>query len=337
MSTTELHLLLPGLLGPVPAQAARLPELRELPALGTLFSRGRRRTLAPGFEPALAALFGVRAEQAPVGPVSLIGAGQPAGEGFWFRAAPLHLRADRDRVMAFGGAMLPVRAAEHAALAEAFNEFFAQDGLSLHVHEGAWFLRSEQAPRLNTSPLERVLGAYLDAYLPTGEDARAWINRLNETQMLFHALALNTEREARGELPVNGLWIWGGGRQPERFAAPWDWVYADDTYARGLAGLGGAAIAPRPRGLPRAGGRQLLVLDDARRALGSGDMAQWLSALAALEAQYIAPALKALGQGEWSRLVLHTDLGTGRVYSRRDRWRLWRRRKPFGDFPQLQS
>jgi hypothetical protein len=52
-------------------------------------------------------------------------------------------------------------------------------------------------------------------------------------EMTLHEQPVNMERQARGQPPVNSLWIWGGGYAPAQHAAPVPPLYADDPLLRG--------------------------------------------------------------------------------------------------------
>ena len=96
---------------------------------------------------------------------------------------------------------------------------------------------------------------------------------LNEAQMLLHAHPVNEAREARGELAINSLRLWGAGRAPGSAHCRWQSVTADDPAVRGAARLAGARHRPLPTSaqewldrLPEEG-RHLALLD-ARQAAG---------------------------------------------------------------------
>ena len=48
--------------------------------------------------------------------------------------------------------------------------------------------------------------------MPRGADGGTWKRWQNEIGMLLHEHPVNVEREANGNVPVNGVWFWGGGR-----------------------------------------------------------------------------------------------------------------------------
>ncbi|MDN5849003.1 MAG: hypothetical protein L0H63_05100 [Nitrococcus sp.] len=329
----ELHIIAPTLLGPLPR--GTLPAHAEIPrltALETLLTRGYLSRCARYNEPnaVMAELLGL--EPLPMGPVALLGAGGKPGDGYWFRAAPIHLRPDRDRLLLLAGGHLRPRADEAQALLSEFNAFFQEDGLELVRQGGEWFLRAPSAPAIETQPLERVAGHNMAEHLPTGPQASAWIAFLNEAQMLLHSSVVNQQREARGELPINGLWIWGGGKLPQRIGrSTIDAVYADTAEARGVARLLG--IEPRPAAgrlsqISAAGGATLAVWPRAQEALVQGDIDQWWRALARFEDDWAEEAPVALRTGSWRAVHLYPGSG--------QRWRItaaalrrfWRRRRP---------
>ena len=57
--------------------------------------------------------------------------------------------------------------------------------------------------------------------------------------MLLHAHPVNEAREARGELPINSLRLWGAGRARAARNSRWQSVAADDPAVRGAARLAG--------------------------------------------------------------------------------------------------
>ncbi|HET8700664.1 MAG TPA: hypothetical protein VFL97_03245 [Nitrococcus sp.] len=297
-----------------------------------LLTRGRcsQRAGHTGLNAAVAELLG--SQPAPVGPISLLGAGGEPGESYWFRAAPIHLRPDRDRLLLLAGSQLQPREDETRLLLSEFNALFREDGLELVAQGGEWFLRVPNEPVIQIEPLESVSGRYLDEHLPTGPQARSWIAFLNEAQMLLHSSAVNPRREARGELPINGLWIWGGGYLP-RWSGPCpiNAVYADTTEARGAARLAGIEPLPsvgRLSQISAAAGPALAVWSQAQTALVEGDIERWWRVLAAFEAAWAQEALAALRIGSWRAVHLYPGAGRCWRVTAADLRRFWRRRRP---------
>lgn len=331
----ELHIIALTLLGPLPGGGA-LEVHAQSPrpaALETLLTRGRFSQGAQYGDELGSVMAGLLdLNPLPVGPVALLGAGGEPADSYWFRAAPVHLRPDRDRLLLLAGDQLQPREDEARTLVHEFNALFREDGLEMLRQGGQWFLRAPNEPAIHTHPLERVSGRYMDEYLPTGPQARSWIAFLNEAQMLFHSSAINQRREARGELPINGLWIWGGGRLPHFSGrSVIESVYADAAEARGAARLLGIKSLPAVERLSqiRAGeGPTLAVWPQAQAALVQGDIEQWCRALAAFEAGWAEDAVAALRSGSWRAVHLHPGSGRSWRITAVDLRRFWRRRRP---------
>lgn len=332
-AASELHILAPSLLSSFPGDAlqAHAESLRP-PALETLLTRGSfsRGTERSELNAVLAGLIGF--ESLPAGPVALLGVSGEPGDHYWFRAAPIHLRPDRDRLLLFAGDQLQPGEADAQSLLSEFNALFQEDGLELIAQGGEWFLRAPNEPAIQTQPLERVCGRYMDEYLPTGPEARRWIAFLNEAQMLFHSSAVNQQREERGELSINGLWIWGGGHLPRQPGhCPISAVYADAAEARGAARLAGIEpwpAAARLSQISATDGATLAVWPQAQTALMQGDLEQWYSALTSFEEAWAVEALTALRSGSWRVVHLHPGGGRRWRITAADLRRFWRRRRP---------
>ncbi|MGI9249201.1 MAG: hypothetical protein ACR2QI_09320 [Woeseiaceae bacterium] len=70
-------------------------------------------------------------------------------------------------------------------------------------------------------------------YLPHGDGAASYRNLISEIEMALHDHAVNQRRIADGQQPVNSLWLWGGGRAPEREVRPQPPLFANDPLLLG--------------------------------------------------------------------------------------------------------
>jgi hypothetical protein len=70
-------------------------------------------------------------------------------------------------------------------------------------------------------------------FLPAGEDSATYRTLQSEIEMALHEHAANLEREAAGLLPVNSLWLWGGGTAPEKTIQPQPPLFSEDGLLRG--------------------------------------------------------------------------------------------------------
>lgn len=304
------------------------PDLR-LPALETLLARGHLRACAAdGVDAALCRTLGIARQQDwPLAPITLEADGGFAGDAYWLRADPVHLMLMRDRIVLADSASLTLSREEADALAAAVGRHFGAE-LDLHpLHPQRWYLQLPAAPALTTTPLSLAIGRDVEPLQPQGDDARAFRARLNEVQMLLHGHPVNEAREARGELPVNALWLWGGGRRPAAAATPRP-VYARSAEAQALAAFCGMrADAPPTR--PDAGLLQsdaVVVLDALAEAGRTGDPWGWREAVRELERDWFVPMLAALrGIGPHGLQMADPVGGQTVELTARDAWRLWRR------------
>lgn len=122
--------------------------------------------------------------------------------------------------------------------------------------------------------LEAMIGQDVDPWWPQQPQARPWRRTLNAIQMVWHDHPVNQHRIDHGLLPVNGVWLHGGGR------------YADFH-------------EPVP-----AAHDELSIAPELELPFRHGDWAGWLKALATLEAQYFQPLQVKLERGELGSLTV---------------------------------
>ena len=150
---------------------------------------------------------------------------------------------------------------------------------------------------------------------------------LNELQMLLHEHPVNQAREARGELPVNSLWLWGGGSLPVTCATPVP-LYAGNAEARALGAFCNARVQaiPAHRDAQLFGSDGVILLDTLTPAGQIGDAYGWREALRGLEQDWFVPLLDTLRKldPQGPRLM---DPVSGKVLHLhpRDAWKFWRR------------
>ena len=334
-SPRRLELVVPGLLGPVTDADAVARLGLDLPILGRLLARARLRVDpdADG-EGALLRPFGIAGPPWPTAAAARAGEVDDAdpGERWWLRADPVHLRVDTTHARLFGAHALDLSVDETAALVARLNEFFAADGLAFEAPApDRWYLGFERAFDLDTHAPERVAGRNVDPFLPTGADARAWRSWLNEVQMLLHDAPLNAQRERRGALPVNSVWLWGGGIAPAAGTAPAH-VWSDEPVTRGLARRAGVAWQRRPDGPGEVAfepGTSLLVESGLVGPLVHGDIEGWLERLARLDRIWLSSLLERLRHGRLDRLDIVPGDGRRFTVTRVDLRRFWRRPRPW--------
>jgi hypothetical protein len=337
-SGKSLTLVIPGLFG-LPEGSTGRPSAR---LLETLLGRADHlETSEVEYEQRVFSLFGLKAPDGADLPVAAVTRALDLGvidSGWWLRADPVHLRPERDRLILLDTQVVPITPAEATRLAAEVTEAYASDGWLLKApRPGRWYLKPPRAPRILTTPLPLVAGKDIHPYLPQGKDGKAWHTLLNEIQILLHTATVNTEREQRGELPINSLWFWGGGRLPSISQVEWARVYSEEPISLALARLSETPSSARPAGFhdwlrqAQRSGAHLVVLDQARGAVQYGQEREWTEFIELLDRDWMAPVFRALKANEISGLTICTDTGMYRIGRKQVR-RWWRRRRPIASF-----
>lgn len=325
--TQIMQLIVPHLFPSARLLETAARDLR-LPAFETLLARGRLVPCpAEGVEAQVCAALGIsRQQDYPVAPITLQYDGGEAGTHYWLRADPVHMRVMRDRIVLADSGTLGLSQPEAKALARSIHSHFAATFHPQPLHPTRWYLRLDQVPRLRTTPLSVAVGCDIDPLLPQGEDAMRYRSELNELQMLLFEHPVNQAREARGDLPVNSLWLWGGGclsTVPKKRIQ----IYGNEDEVIALGRYCDVEVAARPSlfsaMLPEQ--NKLVVLDQLKDAGQYGDVFGWREAITALDRDWFAPLLQHL---RWHPSAVQlTDPVNGQTLeiTELDPWRVWRR------------
>ncbi len=270
----------------------------------------------------------------PVAAVTAFVDGEADGDGPWLRADPVHLRPDIADLVLFDAVDAGVSDEEARALAQIANEALRPGGPFVRAaHPHRWYVALEAPARMTTTPPSLAAGAGVAAAMPDGPDAARWRRWMNVVQMALHECPVNAERERRGAVPINSVWLWGGGRPPAAPEAPAPFVraWSGDALVRGLAHRAGIECGAPPAGagawLDRAPrpGAHLIGFDALYRAARRSDLDAWRAGLADFSASWAKPLLDALDRGDVARVSIHDERGHRFVATRRGRW-WWRRR-----------
>jgi hypothetical protein len=337
----QCTLLIPHLFWP-DETAASLTQGVELPQLTKLLARARcDRSSAISSEGWLCEAFDVARQQDwPIAALTLAIDGGNAGEGYWLRADPVHLNVTRDRLLLVDNTLFELCQEEAQSLVATLNEYFAASGLVLHaLHPKRWYAKLTRTPAIATRVISEVAGQDVRHHLPSGADALAWHRLFNEIQMLLHEHPTNEGREARGEPPVNSVWLWGGGTRPSVSARHFQSVWSENVTAIALATAGGTHAESLPAdaemwlksaATARPGASHLITLEGLATAVAYRDSEAWRTAVATLESQWLAPLVRALRA---NRLTGITIVALGETHASRftlrrsDLLKVWRRRR----------
>lgn len=316
MTDQVLHLLVPGLRGPLPAAAA-VPGAQAPTTIERWLARADTSPVAADPDALLFDLYGLdrppHGADLPTAPLCYLADTGERPAGVVYHADPVHLRPDQDRLLLFDAPATNLDAAQSGALIATLNDHLAADGWRLSAPvPGRWYLHLDAPLALRTRPLGHVLGRNVDHFLPVGDDARTVRARLTELQMLLHDHPVNLELEAAGKPAVSGIWLHGGGMLPS--AAPRGYALKGEPtpLLRGLQELAEGPVAGR-----------LHWLESARRAVWDADPLAWWQAVAQAEA--------VLRDSLVARTMLYPGDGCTYRWHGFAPWRLWRRRRPLVD------
>lgn len=248
----------------------------------------------------------------PIAPTLMRSFGLTPDSGFWLVVQPIHIHIASDHLVLTDLRQLDCSEAEARTLFEVAKSAFEQVGKALvYGDANTWFARADDWATLQTSTPDAVCGHSIDIWTPKGDGERNWRKLQNEVQMEWFAHPLNEARQARGQKPVNSIWLWGGAstaaspstsqtasRYREVFNLPgWMTAYGQFANTRATACNAADVIAAAPR-------QGLLVLDALIEPALGGDWSYWLEHLHALEKDWFQPLLQALASGKLDRIKL---------------------------------
>ncbi len=160
----------------------------------------------------------------------------------WIAAAdPVHLEARLDHLCLHALQGNSVSPDELCALFEYLQKMLGDDNRFAFVSRGCLgYLRGTGSIATAAVSPEVLDGCPPDEFMPAGNGSHDQL--LSELQMALHDHAVNLRRAAGGKLPVNSLWLWGGGTAPPLEARPIPALFADDPLFRGYWRSCGGAI-----------------------------------------------------------------------------------------------
>ncbi|GMR06245.1 MAG: hypothetical protein BMS9Abin25_0830 [Gammaproteobacteria bacterium] len=215
---------------------------------------------------------------------------------FWFRADPVNLQKDQNYLVMSSPSVLNLDLDESKTLADSINQHFAEDGWHVEVMDNSrWYLRLDKNPLIRTTPAWRVVGRDVFNLMPKGENSPQWHSWLMELQMLLFSHPVNEKRTEQGLAAVNGLWLWGGGNLPELLEKHQFCLRGDSLFIQGVARQSGSKLKDLSDDMAKiyndfeSNKEQLIMLEDARTALQSGNLDQGVAALKKLENSVFRP------------------------------------------------
>lgn len=331
----DCTLFIPHLLPPR-EQGEALWRTLDAPQLKTLMARAAYMSDASmDKEGWLCGAFGVaRQQDFPLAPILASAGKLDATRGYWLCATPVYLDTRRNALVLNDAVANDITADESAAFVATLADHLRDENIRLHsTQSGQWFLSSEAAPLMTTTSLAAVTGRDVRPFLPQGADSARWHRILTEIQMLLHSHSVNDARETRGRLPVNSVWLWGGGIRPAPVAEPFATVWSDDAMVRALAHHSGCRSEPRaaritPETLTKDS--HFFSFESLETQLRLGDAQAWSDAVIALNRDWFIPLMQALKARHLQSLTVISanEAGLQKFFIRpTDLIKLWRKNK----------
>jgi hypothetical protein len=259
---------------------------------------------------------------------------QPPALTLWL-ATPVHLITGLTSLHLDRRGVLRLPPEESATLAGDFQRTFHDSGFALHpLLTGEFLLSGPSIPAGKSSEPARSMGENLGLSTSGSDTGAPALRRLGaEIEMWLHDHALNDARRRRGELPVTGLWLWGGGPPPHNIRVPpasgdtSDVFFGHDAYVQGLCASIGANVLDLPAELSPvfryARAQRAMLVIEISPVLHSNPQWSFFEALGYIDRNFIVPALAALNRGALRQVVI---VANDRELTVRagDRFRFWR-------------
>ena len=339
----KLILFVPGLLGPdsntFPGFSPDVPTIEKYFRFGTIKS-----AQTTGFTETLFLLFGFSKSKYdyPVAAVTRLVDDDHNLEGYWMRADPVHLRPERDAVVLLDDSAFNLEKHEALIFAADLQQVFTDRDIELEAPtNNRWYIKLKDRPKITTTSIHEVVGNDIDQNSAVGENNVLWDQLANETQMSLHQCPLNNEREQRGELPVNGVWLWGAGELPKSKKKIWSRVFGDEVTTKGLSILTETPYADSPESIEavvKSSGEQdnvLVVISFGLRHKQYYDHAGWQDFIGYLEEEWFAGIDKLFKQRELDELTLLTG-GHSLTVTKYSFMKFWRRHKSLHSYSHKQ-
>ena len=358
MGATELHVIVPGICGPL-CETESLKQNDTVRQWLQRLGRAEAQNSYANLDEAVSGIFALETGEDDFPSAALLMKANHRYDDsrYYMQAAPVHLEADLDHAVLTPAADISITEREAGALCEALNQHFEEDGLSFdRVSSDQWVVSSEEEIKISTTSLSDAVGRNINFLLPQGEQSGYWKKMLTEAQMLMHSHEVNNRRSDSGLLTINSLWFYGAGRLPElQEKTPQDktedksevfTICSHDDIFKGIAAEIGCEFrecdlldkyidymrlaSHSASGKPEVdhgnvGKRKhVLHLQVLEHVVNYTDVMPWMQQLDELLAQWIYPLISYTAQHDIP-LVLYPCNGMQYRFSKYDRWKFWRR------------
>jgi hypothetical protein len=211
---------------------------------GRWLSRGNWSRAPYGIEPLLAVLDELRLPAPAQGLAAIRLWGQTGSRPEdWVSAAdPVYLEAMLDHVRLHALDDHALRREEREHLFSYLQEQFGDAGHRFELIGELGYVRGERDFATASCSACALDSREPDAFLPAAAVSREHDRLVGELQLLLHQAPMNRRREEHGLLPVNSVWIWGGGRAPPATIVELPPLIAGDPQFLGYWRSGGGEV-----------------------------------------------------------------------------------------------
>lgn len=207
--------------GKTPLQAAATPHMDRLAQAGQV---GLAQTvpvgLPPGSDVANLSVFGYDPRACYTGrsPLEAISMGVALGpDDVAFRMNLVTLRPHGGRLFMEDFSAGHIGSDEAHQLVSALQAELGDSRFEFHPGVGYRHLMVWRGGKdaMTATPPHDITGKSILEHLPQGEGADELTWLMNAAQMVLHTHPVNKERDKRGDLPANSIWLWGHGKTPK--------------------------------------------------------------------------------------------------------------------------
>lgn len=334
----QLHIVIPGLLGPfandMPVHIQQQLKESDFKLINKVLSRSDIRSDHSSsknnnlYYETLVQLINPECKQS-LCQLTAAFDGIDMSEGYFYRADPVHYKAESDHAILIGTELVLPESEEVEKLIACFNQHFAEDNLSLHsTHEHRWYLKSDKPLKLEFNALDYALGRDIKHFMPQGEDEIWWRKIVNEAQMLFFQHDVNQNREAKGELTINGLWLWDLTFDPDctDTQIP-EQLIADEVLAIALAKQTDIPVVTTEK-IDVVESTSVLVLDPLYESVCYGDVDVWLEDLKTFCEGELKQVIGLLTSKKVDEIIIYPCNGQVFKVNRMNLLKFWKKNKP---------
>ena len=213
----------PGLNGRTPLEAARIPNMDEVAALGQVGQTDNVPVSLPsGSDVGTMSLFGYSPLEFHTGraPLEAAAQGIELHDGDWAIRCNLVTVAE-ERMQSFTAGQFPTEMAreliellQHDQCGEShwkFHTGVSYRNLLLYRSRG---LTAPFTRQTDSTPPHDITDQPISGHLPTGPGSDQLLQLMNRSRELFAAAGCNQQRISSGDLAATQIWLWGLGQRP---------------------------------------------------------------------------------------------------------------------------